>query len=303
MDIHTDVNITKFKQFARTENLAIDSSALGQFKFCPLSYFYKYVLCYTDEGDAVYFTWGNAVHKFYEIAEKKYKETSNIAISAVNGVNAAMAVWGNRKDPPVDSKFAFQTKARLSSVLLYLAKFWQKEKEENRFKVVQSEMPYIIQLPFGQWVTGKVDQILSEISRLFVRDFKTTSKKWVYYKRSLNPSDQFIGYVYAARELTKTKIYGAKVDVICTSKDDGPKINREDILYSEDQISEWLRGREQWAKFLDSCREQDNYPRNERNCSFCPFYDVCSTRGEAGQAFVLKSKFKNVRWDPLNHTE
>lgn len=303
MDIYKDVNIVKFKTFPRVENIAIDPSALSTFKWCPRAYWFRYVLGYKPREDEVYLTWGSAVHKFYEVAEKEYKKVPVIPVAVVKAIAAAVEVWGKTKDPLPESKFAFMTKARLSDVLLYLARMWQKEKEQKQFIVHQSELSYLIQLPFGQWISGKIDQIIEEAKRNLIRDFKTTSKKWYWYKRGLNPSDQFICYVYAGREITKSNITGANIDVVLTSKEEGPKLEREPILFSENQIGEWVRGREQWSRILDSCRETDSYPMNERNCPSCAYFDVCKTRDENSQMFLLKSKYKHEPWDPSTHDD
>ena len=271
---------------------------LSDFQFCPRYYFYRHVLGYRPKEDKSYFLWGTTIHKFYEEAEKKLAEGSTVEVAGMLAIQAAMMEWVGKKDPnPEDKKWAFQTRSRMSDVLVAIAKEWLKEKAAKTIHVLFSEIPYNLQLDNGQWICGRIDQGIQVGNRLYVRDFKTTTKKWQWYRNSLNPADQFVGYTYALSTLSSRQIDGAYVDVIYTTKDEGPKFYREIIPISPATISRWKQDWEYWAEVMELARRTDNYVQNTRNCQFCSFIDVCRTNPQS-EEFMLKSKFVFDPWDP-----
>jgi CRISPR/Cas system-associated exonuclease Cas4 (RecB family) len=305
MQIYKDVPITKFKGFQRHEPIAPSSSAIMEYKKCPRAFFFRYVLGYTEKESKIYFAWGNAVHKFYEVADKTFRSTNGNADAGIAfGLVAAMKEWGDTKDPsPDDKKFGFMTKARLSDTIMKIGKEWMLEKSNSTRTVIDNEMTFNLQMPHGQWTSGKIDEFIEIRGKPAIEDTKTTTKKWQWYKRQLNPSDQFMRYLWAGQQLTKKQLSEVHVRVIYTTKDEGPKIHRELIMYSPDQVNEWLRDHVYWSKAIDSSREQDNYPKNEKQCNFCQFREICITRGEASQIFVLKSKYKFEPYDNAKSNE
>lgn len=299
MLIHKDILVKKFKSFPRVEPIAIDSSALKQYQTCPRSYFFRYVLGYTSVVPAIYFTWGSAIHAFYEEAENTYEEFKNVDLSIGLGIQKAMSVWGKTKDAPADDKkWSHMTKANLANVLRHVALEWKKEKESGILTVTHSEMPFTLQLENGVWISGKMDALVILGGRYWVRDFKTTAKNWVWYKKDISPSDQFARYTKAARMLTGQNVQGVIVDVIIKQANEKPpQFERETVSYTREELEDWERSQLYWDKVLRIAREEDHYPMVERACAFCQFRDVCTSRGESAQVYMLKAKYKFEVWD------
>lgn len=297
MIIHENVPIKRFKGFTRNESVAIDSSALKEFQRCPRAYFFHYVLGYVPKEEKIWFAWGKAIHKFYEMAEINLAKTQNIDISGALALQKAVQEWGDTKDAPADNKkFAHMNKVNLSQVLTNAFKEWKKEKTAGIIKVIHTEMPFVVQLDNGIWISGRIDQVVSWSGREMIRDFKSTSKKWQWYKRSLFPADQFTRYVYAFRKLSGKPVVGVAVDVIiCNSE--GLKFEREQTNYTVEELTRWEEAQLHWDAALKRCRETDNYPMVESACNFCDYREVCTTRGEQSQVYVLKTKFIKQVWD------
>lgn len=298
MNIHTNVPIKNFKSLPREEPIPIDSSALKEFQKCPRAYFLRYVLCYVPKDEKVWFAWGKAIHKFYEVAENKLKETNgNVDLSGALAMQAGLQEWGDTKDcPPEVKKFAHMNKANLSRVLIAVFKEWKKEKESGHIKVTNSEMSFVVQTKDGIWISGKMDQSIAWTGRKMIRDFKTTTKKWQWYKRELWPADQFIRYIYAMRKLSGERISSITIDVIIYNNE-GLKFESEQFNYTSEEIDRWESAQKHWDDSLRRCRENDEYPMVERSCNFCDYREVCTTRGEQSQLYLLKSKFTRHVWD------
>lgn len=297
MIVHENVPIKRFNGFKRVEPIAIDSSAMKEFQKCPRAYFFHYVLSYVPAEEKIWLTWGKAVHKFYESAEINLKKFNNVDMASALAMQAAIQTWGKTKDAPAENKkFAFMNKVNLSNLLVNAAKEWKKEKESGVISVTQSEFPFNHQLSNGVWSSGKMDQLILQSGKRMVRDFKTTSKKWQWYKRELAPSDQFARYTKAAISLTGQSVLGVVADVIiCNSE--GLKFEREVITYTKEELNAWELAQKHWDDSLKRCRDNDEYPMVERSCNFCDYRDVCTTRSEASQVYMLKSKFKFKVWD------
>lgn len=298
MITHENIPIKKFAGLKRYEPVAIDSSAMKEFQRCPRAYFFRTVLGFVAPDEKIYFAWGKAIHKFYEMAEIHLKQTNNIQLSLALAIQNAVTEWGSTKDALPDSKkYKHMTKQNLSTVLLFIAEKWRIEKESGNLHVTQTEAPFVVQLSNGVWISGRIDQVINWSGRYWIRDFKSTTKKWSYYKYEIAPADQFARYTAAFRLLSGLPISGAVVDVICSSPETKTTLERETVTYTTAELDDWEKSQLHWDAALKKCREEDHYPMCERSCNRCDYREICTTRGESSQLYVLKSKFKLDVWD------
>lgn len=298
--IHENVPVKYYKDFQRVEPVEMNSGRLRDYKFCPELYRLKNVLGYKPKESPIYWVWGRSIHKFLErlevyYAEKKYPNEAIVGLAIID----AMKEWGDTKDPPIDDrKFGFMTKSRLSDLLLFISKYWIAEKEAGKIEVLSTEKTFSIQLPDGQWISGTPDNpIIKWQGSKYVRDFKSTTKEFKYYKRGLFPNDQFARYVYGAQELIGEKVSGFMVDIFYMTRDKGPSFHREIIGFSKEVIDRWLNDQIYWKNAIDYSRENDNYPLNENNCIWCPFHRVCQAQSQMGKEYVLKTEYIFAPWD------
>lgn len=282
----------------------MDSTAMTTFMTCPRKYFYRIVLGYTPKTTQPYFAFGSAYHKFREtltlvmdskLDGKSYTEEQALLLASA----AAISYADKHLKTPIKgtSSFDFLTLDRLKLSLVTSFKHWKEERKRGQIKVLAPEQPFSIQLPDGTWIAGRYDEIVSWNGRLWVRDFKTSSKQGPWYERGLEPNDQFTRYAYAASQLSGKHIQGVVVEVLFNSKTQGPEIKTYTTGRTKSQIDNWLKEHLWWVKQIDSCRDVDMWPMNPKSCAMCEFHKVCKAPSESGQMSVLKTDFKHSPWD------
>jgi len=308
MLIHEPPKIRQFEGFERHEPVNIDSSALMQFKTCPRSYFFRYVLGFDTKDEKIYFAFGTAYHKYREMLEVYYKEAGKPkdpplldAISA-RALTDAIKSWGKTKDPHPDDNFFWLTQKRMLAACMEGHKHWKLEKQKGQIEVLESEQPFNVTLPNGVTISGRFDQVIRWSGRIWGRDFKTTTKGPYYFKRGLWPNDQFTRYTMAQRLLSGQRVDGQLVEVLYNERptqkmDKPPRIEVETVPIAESYLNDWLDEQLYWDAQLRWARENDSYPKNEKSCSFCSYHQVCQRPSEAGQIATLKSNFKIRVWD------
>jgi hypothetical protein len=299
MLIYENVPIKNWIGFKRVEPIEVGSHLLADYKWCPKFYFLKNVLGYKAPSNPIYITWGSVAHKFFHSLELNYKTHKNVELSIGLATIEAMKSWGNTKDPPPeDRKYGFMTKSRLSDLLVYVSKVWQREKNAGDVEVIYSEQAFNMQLPNGMWIRGRPDQLIRWNGRNLGRDFKFTTIPLEWYERLLKPSDQFARYTYAETKQLNKQVSGQRVDVFFMTRDKGPTFKPFLILYTEEEINTWLREQSYWKQQLDFSRENDLYPKNENRCSRCVFHKVCKEQTQSSEEWTLKSQFKFDPYDP-----
>lgn len=308
MDTITPPLIRTFPNLERYEPVNIDSSALSNFKKCPYSYYLRYVLGFTSKETKIYFSFGTAYHRYREVLEKSWKEFNGLSHKSyeehiATGIEAGLKSWGSTRDLIPPSKFYWLTKARLIESMMMVGKHWIEEKKNNKIVVLETEQPFNIVLPDGNTRSGRFDQIiLLNGKSIWGRDFKTTTKEMMFFESMLSPNDQFIGYTYAQQKLTGKPVSGQMVEVLQSLRPtkDNPKPSKlefRNVSYSPGQFELWEREQAYWQVLLKACRDNDFYPRNETQCGFCEFHNVCKLPTEAQQLLMLKSQYKIEVWD------
>lgn len=313
MEIYHPSKIEFMAGMQRAEPVNKDHTAIIAAKECLRKYFYQIVLGRTPKEDAIYFAWGTAYHKFRQHLELSYRENSNgygtkfneaaAMLAYSRGYNAGIAHWEAKgKDQDATSKFSWMTKKRLEASFRKAFEFWKIEKKRGNIEVLAIEQPFNIEMPDGTQRSGTADQIVKFNGKVWGRDFKTTSKDTTFYERSMDPNDQFSGYTYGEGILHGTQIQGQLVELLYNGKstkngDKGPEIIPLTTSRTTWQLKDWEKGHMMWVKILDMCREEDNYPMSEKNCSFCQFHAVCTSGSEGAAMAQLKANFNFRPWD------
>lgn len=282
----------------RFEPTKFDSTAVKEFKTCPRKYFYRMVLgraAPAGKWESV-FAWGTAIHKVMEVL---YRE---------GDIKKAMEVAYATFRSPLPGKFDFLTKELLTLNIAHLAKFYQSEKSGGMIKCEAVEQPWNLVFPDGVTIGGRFDQIITWNGRIWLRDWKTTSKNFDYFAPSLDPNDQGIRYVYAASCLQfgqtpegypKRLIEGVVFQVIQNMKSftSGPKLQAMPKQWSMNRIIKWVEEQKWWHKRIADCREEDIYPMNEASCTYCDYRSVCTQPDEASMTQQLRYNFLLKPWD------
>lgn len=285
---------------------------------CLRKYFYQVVLGRVPDNTAIYLTWGTAYHKFREHLEKQYgfgpdapaKYDREKALTAcLDALKIALDYWKkNAKPEPLGSKFDFMTEDRLIMSCKVAFKHWEREKIQGAVKVIAVEQSYNVQLPDGNFVNGKADQIITWSGKPWGRDFKTTSRDTEFYARGIDPNDQFTGYTYGESKLTGMRVEGQFVEVLYNAKstktkEKGPEIIEFTTSRTKFQLDSWEAERVHMNKILQVCRDEDIWPMQPANCPFCPYHSVCAKGSEMGMMSQLETYYKVQPWDNTQEVE
>lgn len=315
METHPHPNKKFMSRFERYEPVVLDHTAMIAAKTCFRKYFYQIVLGRVTKEEAIYFAWGSSYHKFRHLLELEYgigdnrppKFDFDKAMDAFTiATNAAMDYWRKHgKDQDTESKYSFMTQARLMKSFKVAFTHWSKEKQQGAIEVLQVEQPFNIQMADGSYRAGRADQIVRWVSKIWGRDFKTSSKNSAFYERYLDPNEQFTGYTWSEAQLAGERVQGQLVELLYNEKptkykENGPEIIPLVASRTDYQLNMWEKEHIFYAKLIAECREADTWPMQEVSCPFCPYHNVCKQGSEASQMYQLETQF-NVR--PWDHTK
>lgn len=306
MQVHKPTNVKFMAAYPRYEPVIIDSTSIMTYKACPLKYFYRMVLGMAARGEAApYFPFGSAYHKFREVLERCAATGDTEGAAFVSALAVAMDYGEKHLPKNIQGKWSFLTLGRLKESCGIAFKHWMLERQAGRIKVLQFEQPFALQMKDGKIRAGRADQIVAWAGKNWGRDFKTTSmeqggKVSPYYKRQLEPNDQFTGYTWGEGKLVGTEIQGQIIEVLLNTAKVGPLIETFTTTRTKGQIERWERDTAFWHSMIDKSREEDHYPMNEKHCFQCEYHSVCLAPSESGQMSQLKSYFKLEPWDCTN---
>jgi CRISPR/Cas system-associated exonuclease Cas4 (RecB family) len=310
MEKHTPSLIKFMKDFPRHEPVIIDSTAMMTYKACPRQYFYRMVLGFVPKEDKPYFAFGSAYHLFREKLEH-YTKNQKQPMEAFKDAALDGLMYLKKHLPPVkeDDKWSFLNETRLKKSMEVAFTNWLLEKRNKRIEVIAYEQPFTLQLPDGTWIAGRADQIVKWNGKLWGRDFKTSSqmsgaKPSPFYQRGLEPNDQFTRYTYAESILQGwdcnsevNRVQGQIIEALFNSKTNGPVIETYTTTRTLAQLKRWELEHGFWKDMIESSREKDLYPMNEKSCNFCPYHSVCKTPSEAAQMHELRTFYRTEPWD------
>lgn len=284
----------------RVEPKARDSSATSVYKECPRKYFYRIVLGFQVKVPQPYFSFGTAYHKYRELLEIHTESGMDRDMAHASAAGAAMEL---HTDVAATGKWKYLTKTRLLEAIMVAYDYWKMEKKIGKIKVLGSEVDFaIVDDDTGMIVSGKIDQIISVNNRIWIRDFKTSSKIGPYYERGLEPNDQVTRYLWAVSKLTGKTPNGAYFEVLYQTEKEKPKIHTYTPTRTPYQLNTWLNEQRFWETQITRSRETDIWPMNERACAYCDFHLVCKSFNDAHIERNLKEHFKFDPWDSMNRS-
>lgn len=280
----------------RFEPENMDHSAVKVFKECPRKYFYRMVLGRTLPAGkwTSVFAWGTAIHKYLEVL---YQTDGDAGAAAM----AALPLW----KPPSYTTFDWQTKERLTENFVALYKMYVEEKKLGNIKVLAIEQPFNIMFEGGIPIGGRWDQLIQWNGRVWLRDWKTSSKQLQYFKSGLEPNDQAIRYIYATSCLQfgqdenyypNKVIDGALFVHIYNTKTVKPTYQSVPVSRTLNQIKTWVDEQKFIHKQMEICREEDTWPMHEVSCSFCDYRMVCNAPSNGSIEHQLKQQYVLSPW-------
>lgn len=292
-----------------TERDAYDTSILQTSQRCPRKAEYHYFLNRAPAGRNVPIGFGLAYHKFREVLEKNYitlvRDGDEDLASVAQGLyhTALNAALEGYKDPPLEHSKSYLTRGRLELTCEQGFQLWMSEKRRGRVKVLEAEQAFELKLPDGHLFTGRFDQIVDDRGKIYLRDFKTTSRMGRNYSKQFTPNDQMTGYTWAARQLSGRKVVGVIIQVVYNTKTKGPEHHTFLSARTDFHIQEWLKNIQMEMSLLDSYVEDRYFPMRTTACGDfggCYFRDCCSMSSPAMREAWLRSHTIESVWDPRN---
>lgn len=281
---------------------------------CGRKGYYQYGLHRASVGTNFAIQYGVGYHKFRETIEQlwlKQKEKLDFDIRIIrdkkfqtvvfqHGWNECTKDW---KEPPLGHKHDFLTKNRLASACDQAFETWTHEKQSSRYEVLFTEQAFDLALPSGRRYGGRFDQVLEWNRRLWLRDFKTTSRMGKTYGLQFDPNNQFTGYIWAAEKLSGRPIEGVIVDLVYNTKTKGPEFHEFLVTRTRNQIDWWIENIEFELEEIDRMYEKDVWPQRTGSCGDyggCYFRDACKKSNWHTVDKWLRENTEESVWDFAN---
>lgn len=310
MEVYQNVKKEFLPKYERHEPVILDHTALITYKVCPRKYFYRMVLGFTDKETPPYFVSGSSYHRYREIFELTWKSEEALPYndrfdySHILAVDAAVKKWmektKGKEVPAPNTKWDWITLNRMKLSLDKTRDWLQTEKKNGNIIVLLTEAPFIVEIEKGIFYGGRADQVVKWNNRLWGRDFKTSSKEKQYFKRTLKPSNQFLGYTVSEELLHGSTVDGQLVEVLFNSKSKPPEITPYPNSFNVYEKGVWRKELVSWTEKIKNSRDKDMYEMAEHHCPFCPYHMVCSSSNENQMMATLESKYKVEPWDHQN---
>ena len=242
----------------------LDNSQAETHARCPRLYMYRYLMRRGPSGKSFPIQFGLSYHKYREVVEHIMLDNSVSMDDEIHleGISAALTDF---EDPPVEHRHAFLNTGRLVQSLNLAKARIIEEQRRGRIKVVRAEDSFDVALPVPEFCPacnhlvfdpddseceacgyvfprfgGRMDQVISWNGKLWVRDFKTTSRLGNTYADQFDPNHQISGYVWAAEKLSGRPVKGAIIETLYNTKNQGPEFKQFTTTRSPGQLEAWL---------------------------------------------------------------
>lgn len=288
---------------------ALDTSVLQTHQRCPRKALYQYLLNRTPSGKNWPIGFGLAYHKFREVLEKSYMiecVEKGTPLGKAGPHLYALALTEATKDyedPPIGDSKEYLTKGRLELTCEQAFHNWLEEKRAGLFKVLEAEQAFMLELPNGELFGGRFDQILEWRGKLWVKDFKTTSRMGKDYARMFDPNDQMTAYTWAASQLSGRPVQGVIIEVVYNTKTKGPEHHVFLSARTPFQIEEWQNDVMREIKEFRAHTTEKHWPKRTSACNDfggCYYRECCAKSSWRMRDEWLRAKTIESSWDFMN---
>ena len=282
-----------------------DHSMLETHDECPRKFAYKYVYNRATSGVSYPIVNGNIYHYMMEGLNKhlvdnhgKVPDDETAQKIMAKGIEK---YWPG--DPSPGHYYEWMTLVRVVKTLEAGFQFFKREQLVSRREVIRAEEPFLLYLPNKRTYGGRIDNILLWNRKLWMKDYKTTSKMGKTYPDKFDPANQFTGYIWASGELTGRRPAGAIIQSIYNTKNQGPQIVEHITQRSEGQINRFLESTMQKIEDIDRHYDKNTWPMNTNACQNwggCPYRQACKKDSDEEIEEWLTNNTQFIVWDFTN---
>lgn len=303
---------TSFSKIQSNIQLAFDSTSLGEAKLCLQRYKYRIIDGWTGRLENADLKFGILFHS----ATERYDHARAKGLSYDEAVRLAVRwalaqTWDYELGRPWLSDH--KSKNRLSLIRTLVWYFDQFQNDPLETVVLANGKPAVelsfqldlldFKSPTGEPVLlcGHLDRIAKQDgddSKLFIVDKKTTGNQVSGdYFSQFHPDNQMSTYYTGGRIAYSAKIKGIIVDAVQVGVTFS-RFQRGFVSRSDGELEEWLEDTKWWIKLIWQSALSDRWPKNDKNCRFCPYQQICNKAPSMRDEW-LKASFVRAPWDPL----
>tara|TARA_R100000664_G_scaffold1217_8_gene3252 strand:+ start:4089 stop:4976 length:888 start_codon:yes stop_codon:yes gene_type:complete len=283
--------------------IKLDNYSLSLFRECPRKYFNRIESGLTPETSskslAPELLFGIAIHRAMDTLFNE----QDLDLACERFLDAYQPV-------PEDTK---RTPGRGVSIIEDYWERWSRENDryelsvsEVKFEVNIGQVPSIDGEPsYDVFYGGLIDKVLMRNDQVLLMDHKTSSWESTYLIPAYAQSQQFKGYVWAARKLNAAFASCTQliVDVLLIK----PKNNdffRSEIICNEDDLEEWREGILQTIQMMLMCKHTNTWPQfGKESCTnwnrLCPYFELCDAKKFLRRG-MQESLYTTDFWDTSN---
>lgn len=309
-----------------------DNSRLSDYKRCPRYFYYRHVLGWVRDGDALALVFGSAWHKAMEVVWPALIDKRPHAQALTEAVDAFILEWKANGLPfPLDyeteEQYSPRTPGNALEMLAVYIESRHKLLESGDLELVSVERPFAVPLDPDDptlFYVGKIDKEVrvARNGRIRAIEHKTTTayskqaKFRASFIDSFSPNSQIDGYLYKLHMTSPGAVDGVWVDAALVHKTE-QAFKFIPVEKKMDQLDAWLWETRSWIDQIEahkvrlaSTGSQDRYlpafPKNTNSChdfnKSCQFIDLCKAwANPIGKE--LPPGYRLEPWDPLERID
>ncbi len=300
-----------------------DNSRLADYKTCPRSYFFRHILGWRREGNALPLTFGLSWHAGLEFLWENSTRLDSTSL-AQGSLAAFLETWeseGMKAQLSMDEEEFYAPRTPGVASEMYYNYVKVRYSLLTNCKVIGNEQPFAVPMPAMQktWYIGKMDKVIEHNGQRLVIEHKTTtaySIKYGFqpdYVESWATSSQVKGYEFGAN-LHYAGIDGVWVDAALVHKKIHDQFKIIPISHNFTLLQEWISNTAQWISTVQrdertfaetgNLTEKGCFQKNEESCfgkyGKCPYLDICRSVADPTTLIEPPPGYILDRWEPFD---
>jgi len=272
-------------------NKILDNSMISDFRLCPRYFQLRHIELLSPKSDSNKFkaAFGTAIHEALEVWYSG------------GGADAMDEAFKESWIP-----YEGQDDSGIRTIIkgLLILEEYRKRFAKEDFKIEHTEIGGAFAL--GEFlILFKCDGVVSKNGKIYIFEHKTSAHRGFLITK---PNSQLDTYISGVRTLLDMDVEGAIFNQIYFRKGrakedqrDTISFVREETVRDEKELEEWRNDTLTFASQIDSCSNNDYYPKNTNSCTAyggCPFIHVCKLPPSDTRESVKEALYTKELWEP-----